>query len=78
MDNLESKMVTYVLDVKVFEAASIMEVPFYPPSAMHKDGTLKLGYHQIRMRCTPDQYDDFMEWCRQNESILKVIGSEIV
>lgn len=71
-------MTTYILDIKVYEPASIMEVPFYPHSKMEKDGVLVPGYHSVRMTCTEDQFDEFMEWERRNQNILKVIGSEKV
>ena len=66
---------TYSIDLKVYEPASMYEVPFPVPEAMRDtNGHLKVGYHNMNLACQEDRFENLLEWGNRNGSILKIIG----
>lgn len=70
---------TYAVDICVYEAANMYELPFKVPEEMvTMSGLLKLGYHTLAIQLTEEELEEVYAWCFAHGSILKIIGSEIV
>lgn len=69
--------VVYEFVLKVYEPANMYEVPLaIPGKHIDEHGNLKLGYRVVRAEMTDDEFENFMEWARKNENILKVVGTQ--
>lgn len=66
----------YSVDIKVYERASLFEVPYFLPLEMIGAlSNLKPGYYpNLIMNCTEQQFKEFQDWISKHGSILKVIG----
>jgi len=71
----EPKKNVYSIDLKIYEPANIYEVPFaFPENMSNADSLLKLGYHTVTSHCTEAYLEEFEDWVRSHQSILKIIG----
>jgi len=69
---------TYSIDLKIYEKANIYEVPFpLPEKVSDSKSLLKLGYHQdIIVFWDTDLFEEFIEWCYNHGTILKILDYE--
>lgn len=73
---LNDKKHTYSIDFKIYEPANIAELPFALPIQMNNNSVLKLGYHNVKMVFSEDEFDDFCEQVGRYGVVIKMIGSE--
>jgi hypothetical protein len=68
---------TFSVDFKVYEKANIYEIPFpLPEKASDSQSLLKLGYQNIVVFWDTDLFEEFIKWCHNHGSILKVLDYE--
>lgn len=68
-------MKTYLITFKVYERATIYEIPFrVPPEMVDEESRLKLGYQTVKTELKEEEYVDIMRWAGKNQGVLKVIG----
>lgn len=73
---LDTKKHTYSIDFKIYEPANIGELPFALPIQMNNNSVLKLGYHNVKMVFTQEEFDKFCSEVSNHGIILRMIGSE--
>jgi hypothetical protein len=65
----------YQVDIKVYESAHRMEIPYrFPDSAYDQFGRLKTGTRSMTVYMNAETFDLFEDWCFRS-GILKLLGS---
>ncbi len=68
-------MTTRIISLKVYEPATIYELPFRVPMELFdQECRLKPGYHTFQAELTDMQLHGMQVWASKNESILKILG----
>lgn len=70
-------MQTYSVDLRVYEPANMGEIPFMLPPHLYNGNTLRTGYQNMNVTWSSGTWDEFCEWVKNNQVVMKIIGSEV-